>query len=68
VHVIFPTLRPASRDLLAVFSDIIPTPLRRAVGFIFGKGKLELYGLQSGEGCVVIDSVVWEQYSNVTDT
>jgi len=25
-------------------------------------------GLQSGEGCMTIDSVVWAQYINVTDT
>jgi len=24
--------------------------------------------LKAGEGCVMIDSVVWEQYINVTDT
>jgi len=25
-------------------------------------------GLQSGEGCMMIDSVVWAQYINVTDS
>jgi len=24
-------------------------------------------GLQTGEGCMTIDSVVWAQYTNVTD-
>jgi len=30
-------------------------------------GKTRTTGLQSGEGCTVIDSVVWAQYINVTD-
>jgi len=40
----------------------------RALEFIFGKGKLEWLGLQYGEGRMMIDSVVWAQYINVTDT
>jgi len=30
-------------------------------------GKTRMAGLQSGEGRVIIDSVVWAQYINVTD-
>jgi len=31
-------------------------------------GKTRMAGLQSGEGRMMIDSVVWAQYINVTDT
>jgi len=31
-------------------------------------GKNRMAGLQSGEGRTMIDSVVWVQYTNVTDT
>jgi len=31
-------------------------------------GKTRMAGLQSGEGHTMIDSVVWAQYVNVTDT
>jgi len=31
-------------------------------------GKTRMTGLQSGEGRMMIDSVVWAQYINVTDT
>jgi len=30
-------------------------------------GETRMAGLQSGEGRLVIDSVVWAQYSNLTD-
>jgi len=33
-----------------------------------GYGKTRMAGLQSGEGRMMIDSVVWPQYVNVTDT
>jgi len=36
----------------------------RAIRFIF---KSRMAALQSGEGCMMIDSVVWAQYINVTD-
>jgi len=32
------------------------------------RGKTRMVGLQSGEGRTMIDSVVWAQYINVTDT
>jgi len=62
-------------DLLAGFShfclplfyltpSLIGSPL--VIGFIFGVAKLEW--LQSGKGRIMIDSVVWAQYMNVTDT
>jgi len=36
---------------------------------MFGVRKLEwLIGRQAGEGRMIIDSVVWKQYINVTDT
>jgi len=63
---VFPTLRPASRDLLAVFSDIYLTPL--AFDALDDGDPLELYGLllvmarlQPGEGRMMIDLVVWAQ-------
>jgi len=31
-------------------------------------GETRMAGLQSGEGCTMIDSVVWAHYVNVTDT
>jgi len=31
-------------------------------------GKTRTDGLQSGLGCMMIDSVVWAQYINATDT
>jgi len=31
-------------------------------------GKTRMAGLQSGEDSMMIDSVVWAQYINVTDT
>jgi len=31
-------------------------------------GKIRMAGLQSGEGSMMINSVVWAQYTNVTDT
>jgi len=33
----------------------------------FGMGKTRTAGLQSAEGRMMIDSVVWAQYINVTD-
>jgi len=66
-------------DLLAGLSDLYPPPLPsnalnerdpldpRTIGFIFGVGKTRMAGLQSGEGRLMIDSVVWTQYINVTD-
>jgi len=42
----------------------------RAIGFIFTTGTLEWlgYNVVTGEGRMMIDSVVWAQYINVTDT
>jgi len=37
---------------------------RRAIGFIFSFGETRMAGLQSGEGRMMIDSVVWAQYIN----
>jgi len=31
-------------------------------------GKTRMAGLQSGEGCKMIDSVIWAKYINMTDT
>jgi len=38
----------------------------RAIGFIFGTTKTRMAGLQSGEARMMIESVVWAQYINVT--
>jgi len=69
VHVVFPTSRPASRDLLVVSSDILPTLLTfdiRSEGIPSSYYRVHAWyeksrmaGLQSGEGGMMIDSVVW---------
>jgi len=43
-------------------------PLSYRVHIEFGYGKTRMAGLQPGEGRVMIDSVIWAQYINVTDT
>jgi len=64
-------------DLLAGFSDIyLPTshsmPSMRGIPSSYlvhiWWGKTRMAGLRSGEGRLMIDSVVWAQYINVTDT
>jgi len=40
----------------------------RAIGFIFCYWKTRTAGLQSSEGRMMIDSVVWAQHINVTDS
>jgi len=62
--------------ILVVFSDIyLPSPVLR----LKRGDPLELSvhiwhittgmaGLQSGKGRMIIDSIVWTQYNNVTDT
>jgi len=61
-------------DLLVGFFDF-RLPLSKLTLSIFSSycfhilyGKTRLAGLQSGEGRMVIDVVVWTQYINVTDT
>jgi len=63
-------------DLLAGFSDS-PTPLPfdavsegdpSSCRVHIWSGKTRMAGLQSGEGRMTIDSVVWAQYINVIDT
>jgi len=44
------------------------TPIFDAAGVHIWYGKTRIAGLQSGEGSMMIDSVVWAQYINVTDT
>jgi len=48
----------------------MPSVMRipRAIGFTSGVEKPRMAGLQSGEGRMMIDSVVLAQYINVTDT
>jgi len=64
-------------DLLAGFSDfsmpfsyLLPSMRRIPVSYrvYICYGKTRMAGLQSGEGRMMIDSVVWAQYINVTDT
>jgi len=45
---------------------LFPTPL--AFDALHPLEKTRMAGLQSGEGCIMIDSVVRVQYINVTDT
>jgi len=66
------TWRRIGRILRLIFA---PPPWRpqwrgscQAFGFIFDTGETRLAGLQSGEDRTMIDSVVWAQYINVTDT
>jgi len=57
---------------LAGFSDFLPTPLpfdaldEGTVHIWYEKTRTA--GLQYGEGRMMIDSVVWAQHINVTDT
>jgi len=53
--------------IYAIPLDGFDEGISRAIGFIVGKGKLECLG-QPGEDRVMIDSVVWAQYINMTDT
>jgi len=62
-------------DSLAGFSDVYP-PLPfdafnegdlLELSGLFWCGKTRMAGLQSGKGLMMIDSVVWAQYINVTD-
>jgi len=63
-------------DLLAGFSDsYFPSHIGALnEGYLLNYqvhiwyGKTRMAGLQSGEGRMMIDSVVWAQYINVTDT
>jgi len=64
-------------DLLARFSDFdltlfSLTPSVRGIPSSYQVhifcGKIRMFGLQSSEGRVMIGSVVWAQYINVTDT
>jgi len=44
---------------------LLPTPFPSDA---LNEGKTRMAGLQSGEGRMMIDSVVWAQYINVTNT
>jgi len=90
-NLVFPILHPASRDLLAAFSDLQSFTRKQlltltdtylhlshltpsATGILSSYrahswyGKTRMAGLQSGEGHMIIDSVVWAQYTNMSDT
>jgi len=45
-------------------SEEIPSSYRVHIWY----GETRMAGLQSGEGLMMIDSVVWAQYINVTDS
>jgi len=51
-----PTLDP--------FNEGIPSSYRVHIWY----GKTTKAGLQSGEGCMMIHSVIWAEYINMTDT
>jgi len=46
------------------FSEMNPLELSGIIWY----GKTRMTGLQSGEGRMMIDSVIWAQYMNITDT
>jgi len=57
----FPTFTPLPFDAL---NEGDPSSYQVRIGY----EKTRMAGLQSGEGRGMIDSVVWAQYINVTDT
>jgi len=63
MHIVFPALRT-----YAVPFDACTKCDPQELSGSFCYEKTRMAGLQSGEGRMMIDSVVWAQYINVTDT
>jgi len=63
MHVIVPALRTCAIPFDTLIEGI-PSSCRVLIWY----GKTRMARLQSGEGRVIIDSVVWAQHINVIDT
>jgi len=63
MHVVLPALRTN-----AIPPDTLSEGISSSCRVHIWSGKTRMAGLQSGEGRMMIDSVVWAQYINVTDT